>query len=176
MLTLSKKKIAVCVSILLIFVSVILNISLLSTKVFKGKYVGHNENESSYTIYFYDNTYTLNNKSGFFLYQSISDYEQNPTNKHLEKDCIVLLDSTGWESNTYYLYKESVFHLSYAGFGNSSIKNMNFYCFEAIFLQILYSALILVSIITLILIYKGKLFKGQPTSDIDDEKNTSKNL
>lgn len=161
----TKSKITVVICILIIIVSIILNIVLLSTKVFKGSYTAHDKNGNTITIIFYDNTYTLDRGSrydketGFYHYQALSDYNQSPTSKNLEKDCILLLSSTSFESDTYYLYKDSVFHLSYAGWGNSSIEDMEFYCGQAIFLQVLFPTLIVASIGIIVLIYKKKIFK-----------------
>lgn len=111
----------------------------------------------------------MGSRNGFFLYQKLSDYNQSPTSMTLEKDCIVLLGTTTWESDTYYLYRDSVFHLSYAGRGNSSIKDMDFYCPTAIFLQVLYPLLILVSAIILVLIFNKKILFNKQNIDSKSE-------
>ncbi len=152
-----KRKIFISFCIFIIVVSLVLNIVLLSTNIFKGKYNAKKSDGNTTTIIFYDNTYSMGSRNGFFLYQKLSDYNQSPTNMTLEKDCIVLLGTTTWESDTYYLYRNSVFHLSYAGRGVSSIKDMNFYCPTAIFLQVLYLLLILSAIVLLALILSKKI-------------------
>ena len=155
----AKRKITVLICILIIIVSIILNVILLSTKVFRGSYTAQDSSGKKITITFYDNTYSMGNRMGFYYYQSLSDYTYSSTNKKLEKDCIILLGDTNMELDTYYLYKNSVFHLSYAGWGNSSINGMKFYCSVAIFLQVLYPILIIISIVLIVLIYMKKIFK-----------------
>lgn len=153
-----KRKIFITLCILVIIVSLILNIVLLSANIFKGKYKAKDSDGNTITIIFYDNTYSMESRNGFFLYQKLADYNQTPTSMTLKKDCIVLLGTTTWESDTYYLYRDSVFHLSYAGRGNSSIKDMDFYCPSAIFLQVLYPLLILLSVVVLVMILNNKIF------------------
>ncbi len=150
-----KTKIKKIIPIVVLVVSLILNIILLTTDVFKGKYTAKS-NTNKFSLRFYDNTFTLIGEEdtynlytyGFFEYIQQSKYKTSPTSIDLKHDAVILhrADTTSSGSSSYLRFdKKTIFCLSYQGGYLNSEYIGNFYCYSAIFLQIFYAVLIISS-------------------------------
>lgn len=164
----TSKKIIVGISVLILLLSIILNIVLLCTDVFRGRYTCSDE-KYRYEITFYDNTFakeTRVKKSfsqfdglfnvtykagqlvgydyGFYQYIKSSEYKDAEYNT-------IILDSSRYSSSTLYRYtRNSVFSFTYETKNNKE----TYTCGVAVFLQVLYALLIVCCIITIILVTK----------------------
>lgn len=135
-----KSKILFYSAIGILILTVILNIVLLATPVFKGTYTFENNGQDS-KIIFYDNTYTHNYDFGFYQYVKKGSAENVEYNSVILNSCK--------NSNSNFVYKrDSVFAL---------IRTINqetsetYICGVAVFLQVLYLFLIGASIIVIVI-------------------------
>ena len=145
----NKVKIINIISAFLIIISIILNIMLLTTKLFHGTYTANIDSTSSpykltQKLRIYDNSYTLttieNDKYaaievGFYIYMPKSKYNKTPTSKDIKYDSIALLEFSDY-SHDQLLYRRSVFRLTYETYDYSQNEPhiVSYYCKIAIFL------------------------------------------
>ena len=152
----NKTKIVRVISVCILLLTIILNIVLLSTKVFKGKEYVCKE-ESVWRYCFYQNTYYLgreyNNKivfwkNGFYTYESAKEIKKNHQNSNIKHDQVWVSDgsSTGVKP----LYRCSVF--KFMDKDQPTADTKYYYCGFAIFLQVLYIIIMLASISTIIIL------------------------
>lgn len=163
-------KIKKLISVIILVVSIILNIVLLSTDIFKGTYTAKTSTEKL-SLRFYDNTFTLIGEDdtyslytyGFSQYVKKSKYKNSPTNVKLNYDAVILhrANASSSGSSSYLRFdKKNIFCLSYKEGYLSAQSVKNFYCYPAIFLQVLYIVLIISSTSYLVYQYKkAKLLK-----------------
>ena len=155
-----KRKIKTASCVFVLILTLILNIVLLSTNVFQGTY----QNTSvGAKITLYDNTYNFDilgertysfRERGFFGY-----YELNkmPTRYSDFKNDLLTLVPNGKNDSSHIFERKNVFCISLYDSSSLSIEGQNFYCGEAIALQVVYAVLMLVSIIVLFVEYREEI-------------------
>lgn len=170
----TKQKAIIAISALVLTIVVILNIILLCTGVFQGKYKASGE-KYRYEITFYENTFTskiivkkdfvdieggifsvsykkgqlVAYEYGFFQYLQKEDYEKLDGYSKYEYNTIQLdfVNDRGFPSLASTYKRNSVFSFTYAPDSEDAVT---YTCATAVFLQVLYAALILASVIVLI--------------------------
>lgn len=152
----NKSKIARVVCVCVLFLTIILNIVLLSTKVFKGKEYICKEN-GVWSYCFYQNTYSVkyeyNNEivvweNDFYKYVSAKEIKKSYHNVNIKHDYVWVNDGTKVENKA--LYRCSVF--KFMDKDQPTADTKYYYCGFAIFLQVLYIIIMLASISTIIIL------------------------
>lgn len=162
----TKSKIITTIALIVIVIAVILNIVLLCTDVFQGKYKC-SDDKYDYEITFFDNTYSENTyikfnqsslsgsfRAGDLVSSDFGFYQYIPQSKYSEAEynTLILSSRKGTSHGSSKYKRNSVFSFTYA----PDSKNTTTYtCYTAIFLQVLYGVLILASI-AVIVIYRPR--------------------
>lgn len=149
-----KSKILFYSAIGVLILTVILNIVLLATPIFKGTYTFENNGQNSKVI-FYENTYTHNYDFGFYQYVKKGSAENVEYNT-------VILNSCKNSNNDVVYKRDSVFALIRIVNGK---ETDTYICGLAVFLQVLYLFLIGASIIVIVINRPYKLQNNDLKND-----------
>ena len=149
---LSKGKITKILCVVIFVLSLILNISLLTSDVYEGKYVAKYGKEDTYktTVEFDGGAYTVykwNKTEGRLIKFTAGFYFcYGEKNKVIElQDRAYVVSSSSYYEHT--LNRNSVFCLTLHNGEGLVPEDTKLYCYEAIFLQVLYLGLITASVV-----------------------------